>query len=226
MKNRKNIKYLLLILCILILIIPWGYIFDVQDEISKGNIQIFQRTAALLLLIPIVVAIIYKVFRLKTLKQEIKDEVNRKDTEKEQQFGPSLGQILFFVFFISMGIYNLLLPRSNGEDKGFELAVAGMSIFIAWLWYRIPVFIFTKNSLQIESSLFYFFHIDIRKTIRYEDILSAKIDRVKGVPYALYTLVIFTETEKIRYPLSFSDDVTAKIYICFKGKINERIKSL
>lgn len=67
----KNIKYLLLILYVLVLIISWSFVFGIQDEVLEKNINIFQRTAAFILLTPIVVVIIYKVFRLKTLKQLI-----------------------------------------------------------------------------------------------------------------------------------------------------------
>lgn len=196
------------------------------NEIMIKNIDILQRITALILLIPIIAAIVYKVFRLKSLTEEIKEEANRIDEKKEHQFGPSWKQILFFIFLIFIGIFNIFLPESPGDDKGFKFVVVGMTIFIAWLWYRAPIFIFTKDSLQIESSLFHFFHIYRRKTIRYKDILSAKIEKVKGTPFALYALFIFTKSEKKRYPLSFSDNITAKIYLCFEKKINDRIKPL
>ncbi|MDJ1420342.1 MAG: hypothetical protein M5U10_00350 [Candidatus Methanoperedens sp.] len=189
------------------------------------NIDIFQRITALILLIPIIAAIMYKVFRLKSLKEEIKENVNRIEEEK-RQYGPSWGQILFFLFLIFIGIFNIFLPESPGDDKGFKFVIVGMTIFILWLWYRIPIFIFRKDSLQIESSLFHFFHIYRRKTIRYEDILSAKIEKVKGSPFALYTLFVFTKSDKKRYPLNFNDNITAKIYQCFEKKINDRIKPL
>ncbi|MFZ2970329.1 MAG: hypothetical protein WA063_04230 [Minisyncoccia bacterium] len=221
----KNIKYLLLILYVIALIIPWSFVFGIQDEDLRNSIGIFQRTAALILLTPIIVVIIYKAFRLKTLKQLINDGTNKIDTKKEQQFGPPWGLVIFFMGWIPVGVINIFSLILYGIDGLQEVAGSGLAVFMVWLLYKTPFYTFTKNSLQIESFLFHFFHINRKKMIKYEDIVSAKISRIKGTSYAMYALFITTKDEKKkRYPL-VSDDITAKIYLCFKEKIGDRIKS-
>ncbi len=232
MKNRRNIKYLLLILCILVLVIPWGFVFGVKNEALNRQIGIFQRTAGLIILTPIIVAIIYKVFKLKTVKQEIKERETNKNDQKdgrEKQFKPPLTIIVVILFMLFGGVSALLfLPEDPADDKGAKFVGSGFLIaFSLCWWYTSLVFTFKEEYLQIESALFHFFHINRKKIFKYEDISHAKIERIPGSPYEMYALFISINKEKRkRYPLFLNDDAVAKIYLLFKEKIGDRIKSL
>lgn len=155
----------------------------------------------------------------------IKDETNKIDTKKEQQFGPPWGLVIFFMGWVIVGVINIFSLIFYGISEGSEVAMSGIAIFMAWLLYKTPVYTFTKNSLQIESFLFHFFRIDEKKMIKYEDIISAKISRIKGISYAMYALFITTKNEKKKRYSLVSDDITAKIFLCFREKIGDRIKS-
>jgi hypothetical protein len=230
MKNRKNIKYSLLILCILVLVIPWGFVFGVKNEALNRQIGIFQRSAGLVILTPIIVAIIYKVFKLKTVEQEIKERETNKNDQKdggEKQFKPPLIIMVVILFMLFIGVSSLFLPEHPGDDKGAKFFISGFPIaFSLWMWYTSLVFTFREDYLQIESAFFHFFHINRNKIFKYEDITHAKIERIPRAPYEMYALFISTNKEKKkRYPLFLNDDAVAKINLLFKKKIGDRVKS-
>jgi hypothetical protein len=231
MKSKENIKYILLILCVLVLfVIPWAFVFGVKNEALKEEISVFQRSAVFIILTPIIVAIIYKVFKLKTVKQEIKErEAKKTDNDSEEkQFKPPLTIIVVILSMLFTGVSSLFLPEHPGDDKGAKFFISGFPIaFSLWWWYTSLVFTFTDDYLQIESALFHFFHIDRKKIFKYEDITRAKIERIPRAPYEMYALFISTNNEKKkRYPLFLNDDAVAKIYLHFKEKIGDRVKSL
>lgn len=228
---KKHTKYFLLTLFIILIIIPWGYVFGIQNEALKKGISIAQRTAGLIILTPIFVAIIYKVFRIKTFKEEIEDVANKFDKNSEQPLGPSFGQLLFLLLMCLMPIGFFFMPesafKSSFDQEFFRMVSIGMMVLFAWMWYKIPVFTFAEESLMIESSFFHFFHINKKKIIKYEDISSVKIQHIAKMPYEVYELVISTKQDgKKKYRLSFNDDITAKIYFQFKEIIGGRINTL
>ncbi len=230
MKSKENIKYLLLILCVLVLfIIPWAFVFGVKNEALKEEISVAQRTMGFLILTLIIVKIVYKIYG-KPLKQEMNEEeikeANQKDN-KQLQFKPTIGVIIFFLFFIILGIWTIIEEIQKRNIDSFYIIVTLFQIaFFLYMWYTTPVFTFKEDSVQIKSFLFYVLGIDRKIIINYADILSVRpASKVKSKEFRRYLIGISVKGAMKKWPLVFfNSDIIAKIYLRFKEKMGDRVK--
>jgi hypothetical protein len=234
MMNRNEIiKNVLIIFCIFILlIIPWASVFGIQDPGLIKTIGIFQRITGTGILTYIVITIIYQIYQ-KSQAQEMKEEeikeADQKDT-KQLLFKPTIGVLIFFLLF-TVGPLLIAVNQfiKNKVDYDFIFPALIMIIIIFCMWYVTPVFIFTEDSVQIKSFLFYFFRIDRKTVIKYADITSVRPDaKFKGNMYGFdrrWRIEISAGDIKKIWPAPFyNSDIIAKIYLRFEEKLGDKVK--
>jgi len=233
-QRKETIWNLLIIACVIILLgILCGFVFGISDLGETAGIIL--RTAGLLLLISLGMKLISQYY-MKSLTQEMKEAEIRETEQKEEKpllFRPTTGSILFFLFLILLGIYGfihgvfLLKP-----DEEFLVWIVGSFFLIGlslYLWYLQPVFIFTEDSVQIKSHLFYLLGIDRKTVIRYADITSVGPDaeievNMWGVE-PKHRLLISTNGTTQNFGLGwYNSDLVAKIYLRFKEKLGDKVK--
>jgi hypothetical protein len=231
MKSKESIKYLLLILCVLVLfIIPWAFVFGVKNVALKEEISVFQRMMGFLILTLIIITVVYKIYG-KSLKQEMKEEeikeANQKDN-KQLQFKPTFGVIIFFLFIIILSIWTIIdqVLLGGNVDSFYIIVPPFLIVFFLWMWYTTPVFIFAEDSVQIKSFLFYILGIDRKTIIKYEDISSVRpVAKVKSSQFRRYLIGISVRGSIKKYNLAFfNSDIIAKIYLRFKEKMSDGVK--
>jgi len=184
------------------------------------------------------VSLIYQIYN-KPLKLEMEEEKTKEEDQKYEKqllFKPSLGALFFSLFLIFMGIVgflggiDMISLKKPIEDAfvffGFSLFLIGLSLYI---WYKVPVFIFADDSVQIKPYLLYIFGIDRKTIIRYADITSVSPD-AEYESSSLYHLdsklqmVISMNGTAQKYGLFwFNSDLVAKLYLRFKEKLGDKV---
>jgi hypothetical protein len=234
MSQRKvTIWNLLIIACVIILFgFLGGFVSGILNPDETAGIII--RTAGLFILISLGMKL-FSCYYAKPLTQELREEETREAEEKDEKqmlFKPSVGFIIFFLFLILLGIYGvftslLSTDAFNGDVFG---ACMGALLLIGglYLWYIVPVFTFSEDSVQITSHLFYLLGIDRKTVIRYPDITSVTPDvEVEDNMWGIeprHRLLISTNGITQNYVLGwFNSDLVAKIYLRFKEKLGDKV---
>ncbi|OPX63867.1 MULTISPECIES: hypothetical protein [unclassified Methanoregula] len=233
MIQRKEIlRYLLIFFCICILtVIPWASVFGIQDPGLSGAIREFQRIVFFVTVTPLVLKIVYDIY-MKPLAQEMKEEEAKEADRKDGKpllFKPTTGVSVLFLIFIAMPLFSIISQFTpDKEDIGLTIAITGVGIFFIWIWYNVPVFVFTEDSVQIKSHPLYLLGIDRKTVIRYADISSVSPDpAMKGTLWgvdARHRMVISTiGTQKIYGLVFYNSDIIAKIYLRFREKLGDEV---
>lgn len=179
MRKREIISYLLLILCVLVLfIIPWAPVIGIQDPGLLGAAREIQHTMFFVIVTCLLLKIFYDIY-MKPLKQEVKEqEIKEADQKDEKQliFKPTIVVSVVFMGMILWFGFCIIILANDNANLGLNVAGIGLILFFIWMWYLTPVFIFTEDSVQIKSHLFYLLGIDRKTVFRYADITSVSPD--------------------------------------------------
>ena len=236
MEKREIIRDILLILCVFVLfILPWTYVFGVNNEALAETIRVVQRYAGLSILLLLVLRLIYKIYGT-SLRQDVKEEeIKEADQEDKKQmlFKPRNRIILMYLFISLIGIwmcvYGILLRKPNEDPIIFIIGspfMIGIGLFIL---YIMPVFIFAEESVHIKSFLLYIIGIDRKTVIKYADITSVGPDaNFDSNAYGIdrrNRLGISAGGTTTFWSLGFyTGDAIAKIYLRFKEKLGDKVK--
>jgi hypothetical protein len=230
--KRKIIKYLLLVLGVSILCtIPWPSVLGIKDPDIIDSIVVFQRFMAFIILTPLLTAIVYQIF-VKPLPQQVMEEEVKEAHQKNNGpslFKPPIWVLIFFILLIYLSTWNLIdlfIKGGKVDINDILIAIVGISLS-TWIWYFVPVFSFTEDSVQIKSYLFYVFGIDRKTIIKYADIVSVGpvpkgTDEIRE-PFRKYFIVISTEEKSNKYYLFFNNNAE-KIYLRFQKKLGDKVK--
>jgi hypothetical protein len=237
MLNKKEIAcYVLLIICVFVLYaIPWASVFGIKNQGLLETIAIFQQIGVFLILMAMVTKLIYQVYG-KPLTQETKEEKIKETDLKERKqllFKPPTGLIIFFLFLIFLGIVLTILmifDRKSNDDVFVMVYGAFFLIGLSlWFLYKSLVIIFTEDSVQIRSYLFYILGIDSKTVIRYADITSVtpkhdlKYDvRIYGLDSRNWIEISVNGTTT-EYGLWYNPDIIAKLYLRFQEKLGDKV---
>jgi hypothetical protein len=232
MKRKNFLQSLLVILGIFILfVIPWASVMGIQDPGLLETAGVVQRSAGFVIVTALVLQLIYQTYG-KPLTQEMKEEEIREaeqEDHKQVLFKPTIGVTIFFVLFIVIFATGTFADITNPKsDIIFIIFGIVMTIFFIGLWYMTPVFIFSEDSVQIKSHLFYLFGIDRKTSIRYADITSVRPDpKIKGTIYGLdrrYRILISMKgTSKFWILMFYNSDIIAKIYLRFRENLGDKV---
>ena len=233
MERKEIVRYVLLIICVFVLFaVPWALVIGIQNPGLLGAFREFQRSAGFVLITVMVLRLIYQIYG-KPLTQEMKEEEIRETDQKDRKqllFKPTFGGYGIFMFFILLSIFGILIQFIN-HDVNFELIIVsmGVMVFFTWGWYGMPVFIFTEDSVQIKSHLFYLFGIDRKTIIKYADITSVCPDaEIKGNMFGVDSrhrmLIKLDGTTQAYSLLCYNTDIIAKIYLRFREKLGDKVK--
>jgi hypothetical protein len=234
MQRKEIIKNVLIIFCVFILlIIPWASVFGVQDPGLVGASREFQHIAFFVIITALVLQLIYRIYN-KPLKQEMKEEEIREADQKDEKqllFKPTIGFSVMFLFFISIPVFAIIFQfRDHKVNFGFIIALIGVMGLLIWLWYKMPVFTFTEDSVQIKSHLVYLFGIDRKTVFRYADITSVRPDAEAEGKLNMYgydrrhRIMISTNGATQVYVLvCYNPDIIAKIYLRFREKLGDKV---
>ena len=234
MERKETIWNLLIIACAIILLgFLGGFVSGILNLGETAGIII--RTAGLFLLISLGMKL-FSHYDKKPLTQEMKEEEIREseqEDEKQLLFKPTTGSILFFLFPIFIGVsgfIHVVFLLKPDEDVLFWLFgsffLMGLSFYS---WYMQPVFIFTEDSVQIKSHLFYLLGIDRKTVIRYADITSVGPNQnikanMWGVEPKHSIVIIVNDGKKQKCGLGcFNSEIIAKIYLRFKEKLGDKV---
>jgi hypothetical protein len=231
----RNLLNFLIIICVILLLgILCGFVFGILDLGETAGI--FLRTAGLLLLISLGMKLISQYY-MKSLTQEMKEEEIREseqEDEKQLLFKPTTVSILIFLFLILLGIYGFFttILSKNAFNADVFAGFIGAILLIGgglYMWYTVaPVFIFTEDSVQIKSHLFYFFHIDRKTVIRFADITSVgpnmKGNYGWGVEHKHSLMISMNGTTKGYGLACYNDEKIAKIWLRFREKLGDKVK--
>jgi hypothetical protein len=230
MERKETIWNLLIIACAIILLgFLGGFVSGILNLGETAGIII--RTAGLFLLISLGMKLFSHYYK-KPLTQEMKEEEIREAEEKEEKqllFKPSVGVSVMFMFFIAMPVISIISQfTDNKADFDLTIALTGFMVFLIWLWYKVPVFIFTENSVQIKSHLFYLLGIDRKTIIRYADITSVGPNqKIKANMWGVepkHSIVISMNGTTQNFGLIlYNSDIIAKIYLRFKEKLGDKV---
>ena len=107
MEKNEIIRDILFILGVYVLfVIPWTYVFGVNNEALAETIRVVQRYVGLSILLWLVLKLIYKIYGT-SLRQDVKEEaIKEADQEDKKQllFKPRNRIILMYLFISLMGI--------------------------------------------------------------------------------------------------------------------------
>lgn len=233
MERKEIVRYILLIICVVALFaIPWASVIGIQDKGLVETIALFQRIVGVGILTYIVVEIVSQIYG-KSLAQELKEEeIREADQEDTQQslFKPTIGVLVMYLFFISLPILDICTQlRDHKVDLGYTIVPIGFMVFWILAWYITPVFIFTEDSVQIKSFLFYFFRINRKTAIKYADITSVRPDpKFEGNYFGIdrrFRIEIFMNgTMKRNFLIFYNSDIVAKIYLRFREKLGDKVR--
>jgi Ca2+/Na+ antiporter len=233
MQRKEIIRNFLIILCVFILaIISWASVIGIQDPGLLETAGIVQRSAGFVIVTALVLQLIYQTYG-KPLTQEMKEEEIREaeqEDNKQVLFKPTIGVTIFFMLFILIFATGTIADLTNPKSD-FIFLIFGivMTIFFIGLWYMTPVFIFSEDSVQIKSHLFYLSGIDRKTSIRFADITSVRPDpKIKGTIYGLdrrYRILIsMNGTSKFWILMFYNSDIIAKIYLRFREKLGDKVR--
>jgi hypothetical protein len=237
MKRTEILKKFLIILCGLILIIiPLASVFDIKDQGLLNSIGMFQRIAGFMIVSFTAVKMLDHI-SVKPLTQEMEEEEIKEADQKDRKqllFKPTIGFLIFFLFLILLGIsgfIHVIFLLEPNED-GFLWVIGSLFLIVLsfFLWYLVPVFIFTEDLVQIKPFLYYNFGIDRKTIIRYADITSVSPDAELGPDRfrygSRYRIVISMNGTRQKYGLTaYNSDIIAKIYLRFREKLGDKVKS-
>ena len=233
MERKEIIKNVLIIICVFVIfIIPWASVFGIKDPGLLGAAGEFQHSAGFVLITAMVLYLVYQTYG-KPLTQEMKDEEIKEADQKERKqllFKPTIGVSIFFLFFIFMSITAIIFQFRNYEvNFGLIIVILGFMVFLIWLWYTVPVFIFAEDSVYIKSHLSYLFGIDRKTIFRYTDITSVSPDaeiksNMYGVDSRHRMLITSNGTTQVYGLVFYNSDIIAKIYLRFKEKLGDKVK--
>ena len=234
MQRKEIIKNVLIIFCVFILlIIPWASVFGVQDPGLVGATREFQHIAFFVIITALVLQLIYRIYN-KPLKQEMKEEEIREADQKDEKqllFKPTIGFSVMFLFFLFLSVLAIFFQfrDHNVNFEGIGMIIGFMVLWI-WLWYKMPVFTFTEDSVQIKSHLVYLFGIDRKTVFRYADITSVRPDAEAEGKLNMYgydrrhRIMISTNGATQVYVLvCYNPDIIAKIYLRFREKLGDKV---
>jgi len=233
MSQRKETIWNVLIIACVVIILGFlgGFVSGILNLGETAGIII--RTVVLFLLISLGMKL-FSHFYTKPLTQEMKEEIREAEYKDEKQmvFKPSVGVIIFFIIFTFLPAFDIIYSLIKNKAE-FDLTFSTFSsIFIlvifTWLWYKVPVFIFTENSVQIKSHLFYLLGIDRKTDIRYADITSVSPDaEIKANMWGIepkHRLLISTDGTTHNFGVGwYNSDLVAKIYLRFKEKRGDKV---
>jgi len=232
-KREEIIRNLWIIFCAFILaVIPWASVFGIQDPVLLGATREFQRIGFLLIGTAMALKIFYQIYE-KPLTQDMKEEEIREADQKDGKqllFKPTTGVLIFFILFIALFVAGVGGQfADNNVDLGFTIIGIGMIVFFTWMWYTIPTFTFTEDSVNIKSYLFYVLGIDRKTIIRYADITSVSPDpNVESTMSWLdrrYRILISVNGTTQTYGFGFyNSDTIAKIYLRFGEKLGDKVR--
>ena len=194
-----------------------------------GATRELQRIAFFLIVTSMILNLLYQIYR-KPLTQEMKEEESRETDQKDRKqllFKPTIGVSIMFMFFISISVFPIISQfTDNKADFGLTIALSGLMIFWIWAWYNTPVFIFTEDSVQIQSHLVYLLGINRKTVFRYADITSVNPDPKMTGMFGFdsrYQIVISTNGTTQKYGLVwYNPDIIAKIYLRFREKLGDK----
>lgn len=236
MERKEILKNVLIIFCIFVFFaIPWASLIGIKDPGLLETIALFQRTGAFLILTGMVTKLIYQIYYSKPLTQEMKEEEIKETDQKDRKqllFKPTIGGYVGFLVMIVLGLSFFLvvifrrIPNADVFMMVFgSFFMIGLGLFF---WDKIPIFIFTEDSVQIQSHLFYLFGIDRKTTIRYVDITSVSPDVNMNGTYGVeprHRMMITSKGTTQAYGLAYYNaDVVAKIYLRFKEKLGDKVR--
>ena len=236
MEKREIIRDILLILCVFVLfVLPWTYVFGVENESLAETIRVFQRYAGLSILLWLVFKLIYKIHG-KSLGLEVKEEEIKEadqDDKKQVLFKPRNRMIIIYLLLLLPGIEGFIyaiFQRKPNEDPFVYILMGSFLIFMClFMWYITPVFIFAEDSVQIKPFLLYCLGIDRKTVIKYTDITSVG-------PDANFNSNAYGIDRKNRLGISvggtttfwvlgfYTGDTIVKIYLRFKEKLGDKVK--
>jgi glucan phosphoethanolaminetransferase (alkaline phosphatase superfamily) len=231
MMNRKEIiKNLLLISCVIILFFLCAFVISLINPGLLETSDIFLRSAFFVIVTSMVVKLIYQIYG-KPLTQEMKEEEIKEAEQKDGKqmvLKPTIGVLIFFLFLISMSVFAIFIQFTNFS---LIIVIVGFMGFILWMWYAIPTFTFTENSVQIKSYLFYTFRINRKTVFRYADITSvspdAEFESDQSNMYGFdrrYRIAISLNGTIRKYGLTaYNSDTIAKIYLRFREKLGDKV---
>jgi hypothetical protein len=157
--------------------------------------------------------------------EEIRDAEEKE--EKQLLFTPSIGISILFLIFISMGVSSIIIYFTDPDaDFGLTIVSIGFIALFTWMWYALPVFIFTEDSVQIKSHLFYLLGIDRKTIIRYADItsVSPNMNAFSGWGGDMPILISMNGTIHNYITVCYDGDTIAKIYLRFREKLGDKVK--
>ncbi len=226
----RNLLNLLIIACVIILLgFLGGFVSGILDFGETAGIII--RTAGLILLISLGMKL-FSHFYTKPLTQEMKEEEIKEAEQKDEKqvvFKPSVGVSILFLIFISMSVISIIEYFTQPKaDPGLTIAMTGVGVIFLWLWYTVPVLIFTEDSVQIKSHLFYILGINRKTVIRYVDISSVGPNLNGNYGWGVETkhsLMLSMNGITQGYTLYyFDDEIIAKIWLRFKEILGDKVK--
>ena len=232
MERKEIIKNVLIIFCVIILFFICALVLREINPELYGATRELQRIAFFLIVTSMVLRLIYQIYN-KPLTQEMKEEEIRETDQKEKKqllFKPTFGGYGIFLFFILFSIFGILIQFISHEVD-FDLTIAGIVVMIIffWAWYGMPVLIFTEDSVQIQSHLFYLLGIDRKTVFRYADITSVSPDAKMNGMYGVgpkHQIVITSNGTTQKYSLvCYNSDIIAKIYLRFREKLGDKVKA-
>jgi hypothetical protein len=147
-------------------------------------------------------------------------------------FKPATGYSIVLLIFIVIGVSGFFMrPLSeNATDidvYGWFIASFFMIVLGLYLWYKLPVFTFAEDSVQITSHMFYLLGLDRKTVIRYADIVSLGPDMHRnygwGVEPRHILMITMNGTTQEFGIFGFDDEMIAKIWLRFREKLGDRV---
>jgi hypothetical protein len=221
-KTIRNLSDLGIIVSVLTLFVILLLLIFGLTVLGDKITMTFLCIAGLVLLISLGMDRVYQYY-----SEEIR-EAEQKES-KQLLFKPSVGVSVMFMFFIAMPVISIISQfTDNKADFDLTIALTGFMVFLIWLWYKVPVFIFTENSVQIKSHLFYLLGIDRKTIIRYADITSVGPNqKIKANMWGVepkHSIVISMNGTTQNFGLIlYNSDIIAKIYLRFKEKLGDKV---
>ena len=232
MERKEIIKNVLIVFCVIILFFICALVIREINPELYGATRELQRIAFFIIVTSMILNLLYQIYR-KPLTQEMKEEeIKEADQEEIRQslFKPTIGVLIFFLLF-TVGPLLIAIDQfiKNKVDPGFILPALMTIAVITFMWYIVPVFIFTEDSVQIKSFLFYFFRINRKTVIKYADITSVRPDpKFEGNDFGMdrrFRIEISAGGTTKVWPVPlYNSDRVAKIYLRFREKLGDKVK--
>ncbi len=223
-KSIRDLLELLIVVCVPTLFLMLLVVVLGLADLG-GPAGIIIQVAGLILIISLGMDWVFHYY-----SEEIRE--SKQEDEKQVLFKPTVGMLIFFMIFTFIPAFDIIYSLIKNKAE-FDLTFSTFSsilllVLFTWLWYLQPVFIFTEDSVQIKSFLFYFFRIDRKTVIRYADIISVGPNMKGNYGWGvepMHSVMISMNGTTHGYGLAcFDYETVAKIWLRFREKLGDKVR--